>query len=138
MSDVLIVDDDVEAREAMRRYLEKAGHEVECVSNGRQAIVALGKRTPDVVVLDHMMPEMNGIGFLEVVRCYLRWSDLPVILVTAYPDGPHIKRAKELGVVKIFPKAYYDLSELANYVEAVVRPLIDPANPQPPTPGDVP
>ena len=47
-----------------------------------------------MIVLDAMMPEMNGVEFLQVIRSYLRWSSLPVILLTAYPQGrAHIDRA---------------------------------------------
>jgi len=118
MAEVLLVDDNVDTREAIGQYLKNAGHHVLACPNGHEAMAALTKATPDVVILDYKMPQMDGISFLEVIRCYLRWQSLPVILLTAYPEGIHIKRAVELGVRKTFLKAEYDLSQLLGHVEA--------------------
>ena len=118
MVNVLVVDDDVDARDAVARFLRKSGHRVRCVPNGREALAELTEDTPDVVVLDAVMPEMDVVGFLEVIRCYLRWQNLPVLLLTAYAEGMHIRRAVELGVRKTFLKAHYDLDELRAHVEA--------------------
>ncbi|MDB5304828.1 MAG: tmoS 25, partial [Phycisphaerales bacterium] len=72
---------------------------------------------PDVVVLDVRMPEMDGLQFLEVIRSYLRWSHLPVVLLTAFADRPVIDRAQELGVNHVFMKANYQLSALLACIE---------------------
>ena len=118
MADVLLIDDNADTREAIGKYLQNAGHEVTTAPDGREAMAALSQSTPDVVILDYKMPQMDGIGFLEVIRCYLRWQSLPVILLTAYPEGCHIKRAVELGVRKTFLKAEYDLNQLLGHVDA--------------------
>jgi CheY-like chemotaxis protein len=116
---VLLVDDDLDAREAVTRYLQKRGHRVACASNGREAIRALVESPiPDAVVLDARMPEMDGVSFLEVIRCYLRWQSLPVFMLTAFAEGTHIRRASQLGVQKIFLKANFDLQELVQNIEA--------------------
>lgn len=127
MAAVLIVDDDVDSREILARHLRNTGHNVVMSPNGREALAALSVETPDVVILDYRMPEMDGIGFLEVIRCYLRWQSLPVILLTAYPEGQHIKRAIELGVRKTFLKADFSLAELQAQVEACAVPEPLPA-----------
>jgi CheY-like chemotaxis protein len=63
------------------------------------------------------MPEMDGAHFLEVLRSYLRWQDVPAILVTAYPEDPGIDHAAELGVTEVFRKGRLDLDELLAAVE---------------------
>ena len=93
-----------------------------CVSDGRDALAALSDDTPDVVILDAKMPQMDGVTFLEVIRCYLRWLHLPVLLLTGYSEGLHIRRAMELGVRKTFLKADFSLDELRAHVEACVIP----------------
>lgn len=118
MASVLVVDDDPDAREAVSRYLKRAGHRVRGAGNGREALRVMGEDTPDVIILDAKMPEMDGVSFLEVIRCYLRWQGLPVLFVTAYPEGLHIRRGMELGVRKTFLKSNYQLSELLAHVEA--------------------
>lgn len=118
MASVLVVDDDLDARDAVARYLKRAGHRVRAAGNGREALRVMGEDTPDVIILDAKMPEMDGVSFLEVIRCYLRWQGLPVLFVTAYPEGLHIRRGMELGVRKTFLKSKYQLSELLAHVEA--------------------
>ena len=133
---VLVVDDDADVRELVARALRRVGHQVTVAPNGHEAMAALSAETPDVVVLDYKMPEMDGISFLEVIRCYLRWQTLPVILLTAYPSGYHIKRAIELGVCKTFLKADFSLSELESHVAACAgdSPARGPADVPPQVP----
>jgi CheY-like chemotaxis protein len=118
MASILLVDDDAESREAVAQFFRKSGHSVRCAPNGNQALDALTDQTPQVIILDYKMPELNGISFLEIIRCYLRWQSLPVILLTGYPDGQHIRRAIQLGVRKTFLKGDYNLAELCAHVEA--------------------
>jgi CheY-like chemotaxis protein len=132
MLDVLIVDDDVDSREAMCGFLEKFGCSVECVSSGREAIAALGKVVPGVIVLDWMMPRMDGLQFLEIIRSYLNWSLVPVILVTGY-DGPHVAKAKAMGVDRVFLKGNYELAELLACVRQFSHQRGRPIDPNPPS-----
>jgi two-component system chemotaxis response regulator CheY len=116
MQVVLIVDDDVDSRDAMHRYFEKSGYKAQCVPNGQEAIVALGKGIPSAIILDWMMPKMDGIQFLEIIRCYLNWQQVPVILVTGY-EGPHIAKARALGVDSVFLKGRFELADLLECVK---------------------
>ena len=122
MPSVLIVDDEKDARDVLTRYLRRSGFAVRGAANGQDALAAIGTSLPDVVLLDWMMPQMDGIGFLEVIRSYLRWKRLPVVLITAY-HGEHIDRAKELGVKRIFFKPDYQLDHL---LECIKTLLSDP------------
>jgi two-component system chemotaxis response regulator CheY len=112
MGSVLLVDDDADSRDLVARFLSKAGYSVRAAENGRFALVAVATAMPDVIVLDFQMPEMNGIEFLKVIRSYLRWSSVPVILLTAYDKGSHIDMARELGVNHVFLKASFQLADL--------------------------
>ena len=116
MASVLLVEDDPDTCEAVSRFLKNGGHEVRCTATGREALSALLVKTPDVIVLDVQLPEMDGVAFLDVARSYYRWSKLPVVLVTAYSAGPHIDRARELCVRHIFIKSNYDLEDLLRAV----------------------
>jgi CheY-like chemotaxis protein len=112
MGHVLIVDDDLDAAEMLAQFLRGAGHKVRSVPNGREALAALSEDIPDVAILDVRMPEMDGITFLEVMRCYLRWETVPVILITGYPDDPRLARASQLGIRKTFVKASFSLDDV--------------------------
>src|SRR3954453_15927866 len=125
MGSVLVVDDDADSRDLVSRFFSRAGYAVRSAANGREALVAVATTPPDVIILDAMMPEMNGVEFLQVIRSYLRWSSLPVILLTAYPQGPHIDRARELDVKRIFLKPDYRLDDLLRCVSQLMS---DPAS----------
>jgi len=120
MSSILIVDDEKDTRDLLSKFLQKAGLATRTAPNGQLALAAIGTVLPDVVLLDWMMPEMDGISFLEVVRSYLRWKDVPVILITAF-HGPHVDRAWELGVKHVFFKPDYDLQELLVCIQKLLR-----------------
>jgi len=131
MARVLVIDDDADARDVLSNYLERNGHTVILAPDGHEAMAALTHDHPDVVILDYKMPKMDGINFLEVIRCYLSFQELPVILLTGYPEGQHIRKAVELGVRKTFLKGAYDLSELLAHVEACSQPVSPPPSDEP-------
>jgi CheY-like chemotaxis protein len=118
---VLVVEDDPDTCEAVSRYLQRGGHVVRRAASGRDALAALLNKTPDVVVLDVRLPEMDGVTFLDIIRSYLRWHRLPVVLLTAYDTGDHIDRAQELGVKRIFLKANYEMTDLLLAVNQYAR-----------------
>jgi CheY-like chemotaxis protein len=120
MGQILVVDDDSDTAEATAEFLRRSGHNVRSVPNGREALAALSEAIPDVAVLDVRMPEMDGITFLEVMRCYLRWESVPVILITGFPDDPRLTRAHKLGVKRVFTKAAFQFQELAEVIESLL------------------
>src|SRR6476660_5031137 len=120
MAQILVVDDDADTAEATAQFLRRSGHQVRSVPNGREALAALSEAVPDVAVLDVRMPEMDGITFLEVMRCYLRWEAVPVILITGYPDDPRLARAHKLGVKRVFTKADFQLKALAGVIDSLL------------------
>jgi CheY-like chemotaxis protein len=124
MSSVLVVDDDGDSRDAVSRFLMQSGHSVRSALNGREALGAVATMLPAVIVRDLRLPEMYGLALLQVIRSYLRWANLPVILLTAYPDDLPLDRAHELGVKMIFVKPNFRLDEL---LECVNRLAADPA-----------
>src|SRR5690242_11545712 len=98
MSYVLIVDDDADARETLGKFLTKTGHEVAAAPNGHDALDSVLQRLPDVLVLDLLMPDMDGCDLLSILRSYLRLQALPVVVWTCAPDGPQMDRAKRLRI----------------------------------------
>jgi len=129
MAVVMVVDDDAETRATLTTFLTRRGHRVNCASQGKEAIEKMTEDPADVVILDAVMPNVDGEEFLEVLRCYLRWQHTPVIMITAYEEGSHIKRAVELGVRKTFLKGDFDLEEMGNYVDSLASR--GPASDQP-------
>ncbi len=80
---VLVVDDDEVQRDLLRKILEKDGYAVSEAVNGREALERLGESTPGLILLDLMMPEMDGFEFVEALRHNEAWRSIPVLVITA-------------------------------------------------------
>src|SRR5690349_1398988 len=98
MAKILIVDDNTGDSATLAIFFRKAGHQITCVPNGREALTQVLSDTPDVILLDLILPEMDGPSFLEVVRSYLRIQALPVVVITGLVDSPMIDRVRALKV----------------------------------------
>ena len=122
MAYLLVVEDDRDARDLFCRSLTRAGHNVKGVPNGRDALQSILERTPDLVVLDLLMPEMDGTDLVEILRSYLRLQSLPIVVVTAAPDSPQAYRARRQKVNAILPKAGATLDEISRVVAEQLRP----------------
>jgi CheY-like chemotaxis protein len=121
MADVLVIDDAPDSRDVLARFLTHAGHSVRSAPNGREALRAILDQAPDVVVLDLLMPEMDGPSLLEILRSYLRLRGLPVLVWTAYPDSPVARRANALGVSATLPKAKASFADINRIIEEVLE-----------------
>jgi CheY-like chemotaxis protein len=110
---ILVVDDTALARDAVARLLETEGFQTERASNGKEAYAKLYGQKPDLVLLDLMMPELDGITLLRMIRRHPQWETIPVIVLTGLPDeNKLIARARELGVKDIVSKATFGFEDL--------------------------
>jgi DNA-binding response OmpR family regulator len=101
---ILVVDDEPEVRQLMEHFLTERGYEVRIAENGRLGLAALDSFTPDVVLLDMHMPEMDG---LETLRHLVsRAPSLPVIMVTVNDDVETTSRLLQLGAADYVPKPF--------------------------------
>ena len=138
MAHVLVVDDDLDSGEGLARLLRRRGHRATALPNGREALAVLMGATPDLIVLDLRMPQMDGLMFLDVVRSYLRLQHVPVLLLTAYADSADVSRAKDLGVRGVFRKGE-GFESLLDAVDATVATSGSAvATPKRPAAGDSP
>ncbi len=85
---VLVVEDDADARAVLVRHLEDLGLEVRAAANGKEALRAVEREAPDAIILDLLLPEMDGMSFLRKLRENPYYSGLPVIVVTAKDLSP--------------------------------------------------
>jgi CheY-like chemotaxis protein len=121
MQTILVIDDTALAREAVARLLEYEGFRALRAANGKDAYAALYQDTPDLILLDLMMPEMDGVTFLRMLRKSPRWENLPVIVLTGAGDDNHlIDRAKELHIDGLIPKATFGFQDLLDRVKKVI------------------
>ena len=94
---ILIVEDDEITRTVLQRRLEAKGYMVLAVSGGRQALETVERQPVDLVLLDTVMPEMDGLEVLERLREKRTATDLPIIMVTYKESSSDVVRALRLG-----------------------------------------
>jgi len=111
MERVLLVEDDADVRSTLAGFLEQEGYQVETAENGKDGLAKLLNAKPGLVLLDLMMPVMNGWEFLEEKNHNSLCSRVPVLVISAVPGNPHIPGA--LG----FLKKPVDLDRLMDFVE---------------------
>lgn len=103
---ILVIDDDEINRHIMTRQLERQGHTVVTVDNGQDALSLL-KRVPfDVIILDVMMPDMNGFQVLDQLKGDERLRDMPVIVISALEDSKAMAHCIELGAEDYLPREF--------------------------------
>ncbi|GLY51827.1 DNA-binding response regulator [Lentzea sp. NBRC 102530] len=114
---VLVVDDDTTVRDVVRRYLEHAGYAVELAGDGEQALRLLAAKEPDIVVLDLMLPGMDG---LEVCRRIRERGSTPVVMLTALGEEEDRIAGLQIGADDYVTKPFSP-RELALRVSSVLR-----------------
>jgi DNA-binding response OmpR family regulator len=114
---VLVVDDDLTVRDVVRRYLELAGHQVALADNGEDALAWIAVQQPDLVVLDLMLPGIDG---LEVCRRLRQTSSVPVVMLTALGEEENRIAGLQLGADDYVTKPFSP-RELALRVSSVLR-----------------
>jgi two-component system KDP operon response regulator KdpE len=114
---VLVVDDEKPLREFVRRNLEARGYRVVCAANGLEALAIFGNEPVDLIILDIMMPHLDG---LETARRIRAESRIPIIILTAMGDEADKVRAFDLGADDYLTKPF-GVGELMGRIKAVMR-----------------
>lgn len=117
---VLIVEDDTASREAARRILKQEGWTVDEAENGRFALECMQARRPDLVLLDLMMPEMDGFEFLQVLRQEPQWRCVPIVIVTGKNLSSDDRRRLTDNVQVVLQKGDYLQEALLNEVREML------------------
>jgi signal transduction histidine kinase/CheY-like chemotaxis protein len=129
-AEVLIVDDDPATREMLRRTVAKRGWTVVEAADGREALTRLEQATPAIVLLDLMMPGMDGFEVLEAMCRKESWRDIPVIIITAKDlDREDLARLNGRAE-KVFQKGAYNRAELINIVHGIITRRIAEGHPR--------
>ena len=114
---IMVVDDDREMLKMLNRTLELEGYDVATTTDGSSALALLDKRSPDLVILDIMMPDLDGFQVLKLIR---QRSSIPVIMLTAHCEAASWQRALLLGADDWVKKPFRP-RELAARIRAKVR-----------------
>ena len=122
-AEVLVVDDDEPSREFMRRALQSAGHIVSEATDGKAAIEAMEASPPDLLVLDLMMPVLDGFAVVQHMRDNPTLRAIPIVIVTAKTLTPE-DRGMLRGARAIFERSAYDRSKLLDAVAERIEELL--------------
>jgi len=114
---ILVVDDDYNICELLRMYLEKEGYRVLIAHDGRQGLKLVEEETPDLVILDLMLPELDGLACCREIR---KQSEIPVIMLTAKGESFDKVLGLELGADDYIVKPF-EPRELLARIRAVLR-----------------
>jgi len=119
----LLVDDDEVVRRSVRQALEPIGWKVIEAANGQIAVEALTSARPDVIILDLMMPKMDGFEFLDESRARPDWQDIPVVVITAKDLTEEDRNRLNGGVERIIQKSDRDemLRQLSREIGKCVK-----------------
>ena len=115
----LVVDDDESARDIARRALERAGWRVREAENGRMALNELAQDAPSLIILDLMMPEMDGFEFVAALHDQPHLRSIPIIVITSM-DVSAADRERLGGVGRIFQKGDYTLPDLVEEIRRIM------------------
>lgn len=117
---VLIVEDDLNTREIMRRQVEKKGWKVQEACDGINAIELINEKQPKLILLDLMMPNMDGFEFLHILSSCPKWRNIPVIVISAKELSQAEVEDLKGKVNRIFQKGCYNSQELLNEIERLI------------------
>ena len=119
--DVLVVDDDPDARDRLRAVLHREGWTVAEAANGEEALAIVAHRPPQLILLDLMMPVMDGFKFLHALRERPGCADIPVVVLTARDLNADEQR-QLAGADRVLQKGQTDLRTLAGEIRALATP----------------
>lgn len=117
MKKILIVEDEKQLIAALEEKLHSTGYATVAVRDGEQGLKAAYAEKPDLILLDIVMPVMDGMTMLEKLRKDERGKDIPVIILTNLSDGDKKSASAEQGVSDYLIKANWTLDELMRKIE---------------------
>ncbi len=120
MSTILIVDDNLSARETVVSMLESENYQIELAKDGFQALQILSQLQPDLILLDVMMPGMDGFEVCRRIRATPQLAEVPIIMLTALDDRASLLMGIEAGADDFLSKPV-DRYELQARVRTIVR-----------------
>ncbi len=113
---ILLVEDDLYSAETLKFALEAKGNNVAMATNGKDALVMVNNEQPQLIILDVMMPKMDGYHFCRLLKFDARFKEIPIIIVSSKIQDADIEMGLACGANEYIAKPY-DLNMLINTVE---------------------
>jgi DNA-binding response OmpR family regulator len=116
---ILITEDEHELRQILKETMEKAGYEVVTANNGREALESVRIESPDVVLMDVMMPEMNGFEAMRLIKEDPATAHIPVVMLTGLEDDSNISKGWRMGT-SLYLKKPFVPGQLISYIKLIL------------------
>ncbi len=126
---ILLIDDSKVTRYALRIELKTRGIDVDTAESAEAALEILKSRVPDAILMDHIMPGLNGLEALEIIRADPRTAHVPIVLCTSQEDSDFAAAAQKKGVLAVLPKSL--AAERLTEIIACLQAAIDSNTPAP-------
>jgi len=120
MTKIVVADDDRMFRKAAETTLRREGYAVVTASDGEEALQLIRSERPDIIVLDLIMPKLQGFDVLQVLKQDSVTTDIPVIVLSSLMQEQDKQEALDLGAAAYFNKATFSLSELVKQVASTL------------------
>ena len=120
MTKIVVADDDRMFRKAAETTLRRQGYAVTTASDGEEALQLIRAERPDIIVLDLIMPKLQGFDVLQVLKQDSLTAAIPVIVLSSLTQEQDKQEALDLGAVAYFNKATFSLGELVKQVETTL------------------
>jgi CheY-like chemotaxis protein len=128
MCRILVVEDAQIVREPLARLLISEGFDVSSAADGNEAIAVLETQPVDLILLDVLMPRMDGVQFLSILRGHERFKHVAVIAVTGISDTTKLTRLRELGVSAILHKVRFSFDGLVDEIRRQMNDQVSMTN----------
>ncbi|MCM2275776.1 MAG: response regulator, partial [Candidatus Didemnitutus sp.] len=103
---ILAVDDEPEITDLIRYHLTRAGYEVDTAANGWEALAAIQRHRPDLMLLDLMLPDLDGFGVCEILRREAATATIPIVIISAWASPDSRNLGLELGALDYITKPF--------------------------------
>lgn len=118
---ILFVEDDVVLLEVLQRFLAEAGYEVTVAKDGLEALSVLEREKPDLILLDILLPKLDGFEVLKKIKSDSTKAQIPVVILSNYGSQEDMKRGLELGAIKYLVKASVAPEDIVIHVQRILQ-----------------
>jgi len=118
---VLLVEDDVFLSGIYQKKFEMEGYKVSLADNGEKALVEVKKKNPDIIMLDILLPKLDGFAVLSKLKADNATKNIPVILLTNLGQKDDVEKGLEMGAADYLIKAHFKPSEVVDKIKAVLH-----------------
>jgi CheY-like chemotaxis protein len=122
MANIMLIDDDSVLLKLYSTRLQADQHRVEIATNGEDGINLLKQFTPDVIVLDLLMPKLNGFSFIDNIRKDPKLALIPIIIFSSVASQEQIDRLKQMGITTILNKIDVTPTQLVQIISQHLHP----------------